>query len=116
MRLTSSIAACLAGVAVTAVIVVAVHGQKPASVVTSSIFLVPAAGHQHTDTLALASSPSAAGIHTGTKPKAAPQYSAPTPRAPGSIVIGSHQHTPYNPDTSPPGVRHLACSYCLATP
>src|SRR2546427_7673653 len=97
MRLTSSIAACLAGFAVAAVIVVAVHGQQPSSVATSSIFLVPAAGHQHTDTLALASSPSAAGIHTGTKPKAAPQYSAPASRAPRSIVLGSDPPVPVQP-------------------
>lgn len=115
MRLTSSIAACLAGVAVTAVIVVAVHGQQPASVVTSSIFLVPAAGHQHTDALALASSPSAAGIHSGTKPKAAPQYTAPVARAPRSIVIGSYQQSLINRDRASAGLGPLTWSSCLAS-
>src|SRR5258708_9414672 len=115
MRLTSSIAACLAGFAVTAMIVVAVHGKQPSRVATSSIFLVPAAGHQHTDTLALASSPPAAGIHTGTKPKAAPQYAAPTYRAPGSIVIGSYQQSLINRDRASVGLGPLTWSSCLAS-
>ena len=54
MRLTSSIAACLAAFAVAAIIVVSVHGQQPSRFATSSIFLVPTASHQHTDKLALA--------------------------------------------------------------
>jgi cysteine-rich secretory family protein len=115
MRLTSSIAACLAGVAVTAVIVVAVHGQQPTSVATSTIFLVPVAGHQHTDTLALGSSPSAVGVHSGTKPKAAPQHTAPASRAPGPVVIGSYQQSLINRDRASAGLGPLTWNSCLAS-
>src|SRR5689334_6436121 len=115
MRLNSSIAACLAAFGVAAIIVVAVHGQQPSRVATSSVFLVPVAGHQHTDNLALASSPSAAGTLGGTKPKAAPpRYTAPVSRAPGSIVIGSYQQTLINRDRASAGLGPLTWSSCLA--
>jgi uncharacterized protein YkwD len=110
MRLTSSIAACLAGSAIAAIIVVAIHGQQPSRVATSSIFLVPVAGHQHTAT----SSPSAAGLAGGTKPKAAPKYSAPVSRAPGSIVIGSYQQALINRDRASAGLGPLTWNSCLA--
>src|SRR2546430_2890767 len=103
MRLTSSIAACLTACAVAAIIVVAVHGQQPSGVATSGIFLVPAASHQQTDKLALAASSAAPSAPSGTKPKAAPRYTAPVSRAPGSIVIGSEPPSPINPDPGPPG-------------
>ena len=115
MRLTSSIAACLAAFGIAVIIVVAVHGQQPSSVATSSIFLVPAAGHQHTDTLALASSSSAAGIHSGTKPKPAARYTAPASRAPGSIVIGSYQQSLINRDRASAGLAPLTWNSCLAS-
>jgi len=114
MRLTSSIAACLAAFAIAAIIVVAIHGQQPSRVATSSIFLVPTAGHQHIDQLALGQSPSAAGIPTGTKPKAAPRYTAPVSRAPGSIVIGSYQQALINRDRASAGLGPLTWSSCLA--
>src|SRR5256714_5555931 len=115
MRLTSSIAACLAALAVAAVIVLAVHGQNPSLVATSSIILVPAAGHQHTDKLALAASSAAPGLPSGTKPKAAPRYTAPVYHAPGSIVIGSYQQSPINPDRASAGLGALTWDSCPAS-
>jgi len=103
MRLTSSIAACLTACAVAAIIVVAVHGQQPSRVATSGIFLVPAASHQQTDKLALAASSAAPSAPSGTKPKAAPRYTAPVSRAPGSIVSASA------------GLGPLTWSSCLAS-
>src|SRR4029077_19194340 len=103
MRLTSSIAACVAGFAVAAIIVVAVHGQQPSRVATSSIFLVPAAGHQASDRLGLAAASAAPAPPSGTKPKAAPRYTAPVSRAPGSIVIGSYQQSLINRDRASAG-------------
>ena len=115
MRLTSSIAACAAAVAVGAIIVVAVHGQQPSRVATSSIFLVPTAGLQHSDKFAPVSSPSAALIPSGTKPKAAPRYTAPVSRAPGSIVIGSYQQSLINRDRASAGLGPLTWNSCLAS-
>jgi uncharacterized protein YkwD len=115
MRLTSSIAACVAAIAVAAVIAAAVHGQQPSRVATSTIFLVPAAGHQHTDQPTLASSPPAALTPSGTKPKAAPRYTAPVSRAPGSIVIGSYQQSLINRDRASAGLGPLTWSSCLAS-
>jgi len=115
MRLTSSIAACVAAIGVAAVIVVAVHGQQPSRVATSTIFLVPAAGHQHTDQPTLASSPPPAQIPSGTKPKAAPRYTAPVSRAPGSIVIGSYQQSLINRDRASAGLGPLTWNSCLAS-
>ena len=115
MRLTSSIAACLAALAVAAVIVLAVHGQNPSLVATSSIILVPAAGHQHTDKLALAASSAAPGLPGGTKPKAAPRYTAPVYHAPGSIVIGSYQQSLINRDRASAGLGPLTWNSCLAS-
>jgi uncharacterized protein YkwD len=114
VRLTSSIAACVAAFAVSAIIVVAVHGAQPSSVATSSIFLVPAAGHQHLDKLALASSASAAGMNGGTKPTATPRYTAPVSRAPG-IVIGSYQQSLINRDRASAGLGPLTWNSCLAS-
>jgi len=114
MRLSSSIAACLAAFGVAAIIVVAVHGQQPSRVATSSLFLVPVAGHQHTDNLALASSPAPASTLGGTKQKAAPRYTAPVSRAPGSIVIGSYQQSLINRDRASAGLGPLTWSSCLA--
>jgi uncharacterized protein YkwD len=115
MRLTSSIAACLAAFAVAALIVVAVHGQQSSRVATSSIFLVPAAGHQHTDKLALAVTSAAPAVPGGTKAKAAPRYTAPVSRAPGSIVIGSYQQSLINRDRASAGLGPLTWSSCLAS-
>src|SRR2546427_8880931 len=114
MRLTSSIAACLTACAVAAIIVVAVHGQQPSRVATSGIFLVSAASHQQTDKLALAASSAAPSAPSGTKPKAAPRYTAPVSRAPGSIVIGSYQQSLINRDRASPGLCPLTPSSCLA--
>ena len=115
MRLTSSIAACLTACAVAAIIVVAVHGQQPSRVATSGIFLVPAASHQQTDKLALAASSAAPSAPSGTKPKAAPRYTAPVSRAPGSIVIGSYQQSLINRDRASAGLGPLTWSSCLAS-
>src|SRR5438477_12390342 len=115
MRLTSSIAACLTACAVAAIIVVAVHGQQPSRVATSGIFLVPAASHQQTDKLALAASSAAPSAPSGTRPKAAPRYTAPVSRAPGSIVIGSYQQSLINRDRASAGLGPLTWSSCLAS-
>ena len=115
MRLTSSIAACVAGFAVAAIIVVAVHGQQPSRVATSSIFLVPAAGHQASDRLGLAAASAAPAAPSGTKPKAAPRYTAPVSRAPGSIVIGSYQQALINRDRASAGLGPLTWNSCLAS-
>jgi len=115
MRITSSIAACLAAFAVAALIVVAVHGEQPSRVATSSIFLVPAAGHEHTSQLALAATSATPGAPSGNKPKAAPRYTAPVYRAPASIVIGSYQQALINRDRASAGLGPLTWSSCLAS-
>ena len=115
MRLTSSIAACLAAFAVAAIIVVAIHGQQPSRVATSSLFLVPVAGHQPSDRLALAASSAAPASPSGTKQKAAPRYTAPVSRAPGSIVIGSYQQSLINRDRASAGLGPLSWNSCLAS-
>lgn len=115
MRFTSSIAACLAAFGVAAIIVVAVHGQQPSRVATSSIFLVPVAGHQHANDLVLTASSAAPASPSGTKPKAAPRYTAPVSRAPGSIVIGSYQQSLINRDRASAGLGPLTWNSCLAS-
>src|SRR5947199_4914602 len=115
MRLTSSIAACLTACAVAATIVVAVHGQQPSRVATSGIFLVSAASHHKTDKLAAAAASAAPSAPSGTKPKAAPRYTAPVSRAPGSIVIGSYQQSLINRDRASAGLGPLTWSSCLAS-
>jgi uncharacterized protein YkwD len=116
MRLTSSLAACFAAVAVVAVTVAAAHDQQSAQLTSSkSVFLVPATGHEHVGTIALTST-SVGDATTGTKAKAqppAPQYSAPVSRAPGKIVIGSYQQSLINRDRASAGLAPLTWSSCL---
>ena len=120
MRLSSSVAACVAGLAVSATVVVAVHGQQPSSVATSSILLVPAAGYQHQAKLGHLASPSAAGLVAGKQPNVAPPNSAPVSRAPVSrapvpIVIGSYQQSLINHDRAAAGLGPLTWNSCLAS-
>ena len=122
MRLISSLAACLAGLGVVAVIVVAIHGPQTARFASSSIFLVPTASHEHVATTGLTSK-SIGDATNGTKarfqppapPSSAPRYSAPVSRAPRSVVIGSYQQSLINRDRASAGLGPLTWNSCLSS-
>lgn len=117
MRLTSWLAACVAALGVASITVtsVALHGQPPMHISSSTAILTHAALDVRSGDMALAEASPLAAVN-GTKPVAqAPRYSAPVTRTPASVVIGSYQQSLINRDRASAGLRPLTWSSCLAS-
>jgi uncharacterized protein YkwD len=114
MRVTSSLAACLAAVAVVAVVVTATatHGQLPSRLAASTIPLVPSTTQDRLSYGPL-SATSTAHSSDGKKTQQAPLYSAPASRP--AIVIGSYQQVLINRDRASAGLGPLTWNSCLAS-
>jgi uncharacterized protein YkwD len=115
MRITSSLAACLAALAVVAVVVTAAHGQPPNRLAASSLALVPNTSTHQAGYFPLAARTTAAAA-TGGKKAASPQaplYSGPVSRP--SIVIGSTQQALINRDRAAAGLGPLTWNSCLSS-
>ena len=116
MRITSSLAACLAALAVVAVVVTALHGQQPNRIAASSVALVPNTAIHHAGFVQLAATNTTAAATSGKK--TATQQTAVYSGAPASrpsIVIGSTQQALINRDRASAGLGPLTWSSCLSS-
>lgn len=115
MRITSSLAACLAALAVVAVVVTALHGQQPNRLAASSVALLPNSSTHHAGYISLAAANTTAAAASGKKAATVhtPLYSAPASRP--TIVIGSTQQVLINRDRAAAGLGPLTWSSCLSS-
>lgn len=115
MRITSSLAACLAALAVVAVVVAAMHEQQPNRLAVSTVAMVPNTSIHHAGYVPLAATSTTAAVTSGKKAAAPPPplYSAPASRP--SIVIGSTQQALINRDRAAAGLGPLTWSSCLSS-
>lgn len=116
MRITSSLAACLAALAVIAVVATAMHGQQPSRLTASSVALLPNTSIHQAGYVSLAATTATAGANTGKKAAAPPPplYSG-APASRPSIVIGSTQQALINRDRASAGLGPLTWNSCLSS-
>lgn len=115
MRTTSSLAACLAALAVVAVVVTAMHGQQPNRIASSSLALLPNTSIHPAGYIRLAATATTADATSGKKVATVqtPLYSAPASRP--AIVIGSTQQALINRDRASAGLGPLTWNSCLSS-
>lgn len=115
MRIASSLAACLAALAVVAVVVTAMHGQQPNRLAGSSVALLPNTAIPAAGYVRLAATTTTGDPNSGKKVATVqtPLYSAPASRP--SIVIGSTQQALINRDRASAGLGPLTWNSCLSS-
>ena len=116
MRITSSLAACLAALAVVAVVVAATHGQQPNRLTVSSVAMLPNTSIHHAGYISLAATTTTTAAATSGKKAATPPaqlYSGPYVRP--SIVVRSTQQALINRDRASAGLGPLTWSSCLSS-